>query len=153
MRYSIGPVRTTFLSVSFSILNLATHAGTPRRMPLSGEEIDRTFQRIDRRERIETDTLLRALASDQTTLRARAAALLGETGDASVVPALVAALSDESIHVGAHYPDAGMATTRWWANNSLKKLTKQDFGFRWDAPKPERETAINKWTQWLASSK
>ena len=146
-------MRTTLLVIGLSTLILVGHAELPPRVPLSGHDIDRTFRRIDRRERIETDTLLRALISDQTTLRARAAHLLGATGDAAVVPALIGALFDESSHVGAKYHEADMHTTRWWANDSLKTLTKQDFDFRWDAPEAERETAINRWNQWLAASK
>lgn len=146
-------MRTTLLVISLSTLISVGRAEPPPLVPLSSHDIDRTFQRIDRHQRIETDTLLRALISDQTALRARAAHLLGATGDAAVVPALIAALSDDSSHDGANYPEAGMATTRWWVNDSLKTLTKQDFGFRWDAPKSERETAINNWKQWLAASK
>ena len=39
----------------------------------------------------------------------------------------------------SRYTEPGMNTTRWWANESLKKLTRYDAGYRWDAPLPERE--------------
>jgi len=52
------------------------------------------------------------------------------------------------MHVGANYPEAGMATTRYWANESLKKLTEQDFGFIWNDPKEKRNQAIQQWINW-----
>lgn len=142
-------MKIALLIIALPMLSL-TAAEQPATTPLSQADIARTLRRIDRHEGIETDTLLRALISDQTYLRAGAARLLGDTADFSVVPALITALSDESYHVGANYPEAGMATTRYWANESLKKLTRQDFGFRWDAPKPDREDAISKWKAWAA---
>lgn len=116
--------------------------------PLSSEEIDRVFESVNQGKKVDRDTLHRALISDQKSLRADAARLLGEVGDATSVPHLIDALSDQSHHVGADYSNPGMATTRYWANASLKKLTKQDFGFVWDAPEVERQAAIKRWQVW-----
>jgi HEAT repeat protein len=146
-------VKATLLALGVLTLIVTSRAEPEPSPSLSDEDITRTFQRIARGEQIERDTLLRALVCDQTTLRARAAHLLGESGDLSVVPALITALSDDSSHVGANYRDPAMCTTRWWANESLKRLTKQDFGFRWDASIAEREIAINKWRVWASSTK
>ena len=66
-------------------------------------------------------------------------------GDLSDVPYLVDALSDESQHVGASYPYAGMSTTRYWANVALICITKQDLGYRWDDPIESRKAAIRRW--------
>lgn len=139
------------------IFGLAMLAGTSlaqftAHKPLSEDEVGLTLQRLHKSERVECGILLRALVSSQTYLRARAAHKLEECDDEAVVPALIVALSDESFHEGVDYPKAGMMTTRWWANESLKKLTRQDFGFRWDAPRPEREAAIILWKEWLAAS-
>jgi HEAT repeat protein len=121
--------------------------------PLSQEEIGRVLESVSQGKKVDRDTLHRALISDQTYLRASAARLLGEVGDTTSVPHLIDALSDQSVHVGANYPDASMATTRYWANESLKKLTKQDFGFAWGAPDVERQAAIKRWREWNQSTK
>jgi hypothetical protein len=120
---------------------------------LSEEEVGRVLQLIGHGGKVERDTLHRALISSQTYLRASAARLLGEAGDASSVPHLIDALSDQSVHVGANYREPGMATTRYWANESLKKLTKKDFGFVWNAPESERQAAIKRWRDWHASAR
>ena len=113
---------------------------------LSQQEIGSLFDKIDRGERIAASLLHRALAGPQFTLRADAARLLGAMGDLSSVPYLIDSLSDESSHEGRDYPDAGMATTCYWANESLKKLTREDFGFAWNSP--ERKDSVARWKRW-----
>jgi hypothetical protein len=120
----------------------------PKTEPLDDALVAKLFERIHRQERVEFDLLCQALVGHQTTLRALAATLLGESGDTRAIPFLIDALSDQSMHAGALYADAGDATTRHRANKSLKKLTKQDFGFVWNDPKENRQTAIRKWVNW-----
>jgi hypothetical protein len=117
---------------------------------LSQEEIGFWVNHLDDLKRADINMLHRALVCDQTYLRAKAAQQLGETGEATSISLLINALSDESFHVGVDYPAAGLETTRYWANESLKKLTKLDFGFRWDASKAERQAAIKRWKQWFS---
>ena len=96
------------------------------------------------------DGVHKALTGDQLTLRAYAATYMGKYGTAESAALLIDALSDESVHVGANYKDAGMATTRHRAKLGLKELTGEDFGFKWDAPSEERQAAIDKWKDWLS---
>jgi len=91
-----------------------------------------------------------ALRGDQLTNRAYAATYMGKYGTYKSVPLLINALSDESVHVGAHYADAGMATTRHRAYLALKELTGEDFGFVWNAPIEERAAVIAQYKDWLA---
>jgi len=121
----------------------------PKVKPLPDAEVDVLFKRIDKGEKIELPKLYQALNGPQTALRADAARELGKYGDKSSVPYLIDALSDESTHVGGRYPDAGMATTRYWANDSLKKLTGKDYGFVWNAPVEKRNEAIARWREWF----
>ena len=93
-----------------------------------------------------------ALNGPQTTLRAYAARALGKQGNETSIPYLIDALSDDSFHVGANYIDPGMATTRYWANESLKKLTEEDFGFIWNEPREKRIQAIVRWQNWYFSN-
>jgi hypothetical protein len=120
----------------------------PRIEPLREELVGVLFQRIDKKENIQFELLCRALVGPQFTLRAYAATLLGDSGDKRAIPFLIDALSDESVHDGALYLDAGDATTRHRANRALKKLTEQDFGFVWSDPKEKRNEAISKWIAW-----
>ena len=116
--------------------------------PLPQERIQEMFDRIGRNEKIELTLVYQALIGPQTALRADAARYLGTHGDETSTPHLINALGDDSMHVGARYPEAGMATTRYWANDSLKKLTGNDFGFVWNDPKEKREEAIGRWRAW-----
>lgn len=121
--------------------------GTPL-SPLPEEEYERIFNAFQTRERIPIKLLHQGLFAGQTTVRAYSASLLGDHGGQSSVPYLIDALSDSSMHVGARYVKPGMHTTRYWANESLKKLTKKDFGFVWDDPEEKRKDAIQRWRAW-----
>ncbi len=125
----------------------------PKATPLPDAEVGGLFAKIDKGEKIALPKLYQALNGPQTTLRAYAARELGKYGDQSSVPYLIDALSDESIHEGAHYTQPGMETTRYLANESLKKLTSKDFGFVWNDPVEKRNDAIAKWRDWLLNQK
>jgi HEAT repeat protein len=116
--------------------------------PLPHEQVAVLFDRINKGEKIDLPTLYQALNGPQTTLRAYAARELGKYGDGSSVPYLIDSLSDDSFHVGARYASRGMETTRYWANESLKALTREDFGFVWDDPIEQRNQAIGRWCEW-----
>ncbi|MEO6053556.1 MAG: HEAT repeat domain-containing protein [Chthoniobacterales bacterium] len=120
----------------------------PKVAPLSAEQMSVVSEKLQQKQTVSFELLIQALNDDQTTLRARAANALGNLGEMRAVPYLIDALSDDSGHKGAEYPEGGMCTTRYWANASLKKLTDRDFGFVWDAPQPKREEAIQKWIVW-----
>lgn len=92
-------------------------------------------------------TIRRGLVSSQMTDRARCAQWFIEHGTIEDVPYLIDALSDESAHVGAEYPLAGMATTRYWANVALIVICKTSYDYQWDAPKEKREYSISLWQQ------
>ena len=121
--------------------------------PLPDADVGTLFDKIDKSKPIELATLYRALQGPQYTLRAYAAIELGKYGDETSIPYLIDALSDESIHEGAEYIKPGMNTTRYWANESLKTLTKQDFGFVWDDPLDVRSEAISRWRNWSLEKK
>ena len=116
--------------------------------PLAHEKVDWLFRKIARKERVEPDVLHAALIGPQTALRADAARILAQWGDASSIPHLIHALTDESSHVGDDYPDAGMATTRYWAAKSLREMTGRDFGFVWSDPVEKRNAAVLRWSTW-----
>jgi beta-lactamase regulating signal transducer with metallopeptidase domain len=121
--------------------------------PLPSDLISEMFNRIEKDEEIDLKLIYQSLIGPQTTLRADAAGYLGIHGNSTSIPYLIDALSDESVHVGVHYIDRGMETTRYWANDSLKKLTSQDFGFIWNDPKEKRDQAIQKWRTWWEQNK
>ena len=121
----------------------------PTVVPLPDEQVAVLFDKINRGEKIELPILYQALNGPQTTLRAYAARELGKYGDQTSVPYLIDALSDESFHVGARYVTPGMETTRYWANESLKTLTGEDFGFVWNDPIEKRDQAITRWREWF----
>ena len=119
--------------------------------PLPEQEYGRIFNAHQTKQKVPIRLLHQGLFAAQTFVRARSAALLGDRGNRSSVPYLIDALSDQSTHVGANYPEAGMATTRYWANESLKRLTTQDFGFAWNDPEETRNGSIRKWSEWYRS--
>ena len=108
--------------------------------------------RIRKNEDIDLKRLCQALIGPQTALRAGAASYLGWHGSNASIPYLIDALADESYHV-KKYLEAGMHTTRYRANESLKKLTGKDFGFIWNDPKEKRDKAIKKWQNWWMKNK
>ena len=144
------------LVVAGTTLSAAEDHLAPKVDPLTASEISQAFAVLNSGKALSRNVLHRALISDQTALRADAAEALKTYGDISSVPFLIDALSDSTSYVGgghACFGKPGQNTTRYWANESLKHLTRQDFAFRWDATIPEREAAIKKWKQWFATSK
>lgn len=116
--------------------------------PLPHELVSVLFEKINKNKKIEINLLHQALNGPQTALRADAARILGDEGNETSIPYLIDALSDNSVHVGADYIEPGMATTRYWANESLKKLTGEDFGFIWNDSEDKRVEAIKRWREW-----
>lgn len=146
---------------TFSLLmicvSVSTVAGTERFSPelpkLSQEEIGEWVGKVQPSIKIDKSIIRRGLISDQMALRADCARYLAFHGDLSDVPYLLDALSDESMHVGANHPYAGMATTRYWANVALISITKNDLGYRWDDPVERRREAIHRWAAYRESTK
>ena len=87
------------------------------------------------------------LIGSQMTYRAKSAQWFIKHGTIEDVPYLIDSLSDESSHKGATYTQAGMATTRYWANVALVVICKTSFDFQWNAPKEKREYSISLWKQ------
>lgn len=129
------------------------HNIAPSVEPLPDELINGMFEQLSHNEKINLSTIYRALVTSQTTLRAQAARYLGDHGDKTSVPYLIDALKDDSIHLGATYSTDGMNTTRYWANDSLKKLTGKDFGFTWNDAKEKRRGARARWIKWYLENK
>ena len=117
--------------------------------PLPDEDIDALFRQLNNREQIPLASLHQALKSSQLTLRAYSARALGAYDNETSIPYLIDTLCDDSFHVGASYSDPGMATTRYWANDSLENLTGKDFGFSWNDAKSERVKAVFRWRAWF----
>ena len=141
--------RTIFLTLLVaSSIAYGAEQLAPKIEPLEEKLVSVLFERIDKKEKIEFELLCQALIGPQTTLRAYAATLLGDSGDKRAIPFLIDALSDDSAHVGANYIDPGDATTRHRANKGLKKLTKREFRFVWNDPKKKRNEAILKWIEY-----
>ena len=97
--------------------------------------------------RTHAPTIRRGLVGSQLTYRAHSAQWFIEHGTVEDVPYLIDALSDESMHVGANYPVAGMATTRYWVNVALIVICKTSYDYRWDDSAEKREYAISLWQQ------
>ena len=145
-----------FLNISFLIVFTSALAPGFKTLakplaPLPEREYPRILNSPRTKQKLPVKLLCRGLAAGQMTVRARSAMLLGDQGHRSSVPYLIDTLSDQSRHDGANYPEAGMATTRYWANESLKKLTQQDFGFAWNDPEEDRNKAIARWRTWYLS--
>lgn len=119
-------------------------------MPLPYDQVSEMFGKFQAGDDIELNLVYQALAGPQYSLRAEAATYLGKHGNESSVPYLIDALSDQSMHDGALYTIAGMATTRYRANEALKKLTGQDFSFLWNDPIDTRSRAIIRWREWYS---
>ena len=118
-------------------------------IPLPYEKVSEMFERFRADDNIDLGMVYQALVGPQTALRAEAATYLGTHGDETSIPHLIDALSDQSMHVGG-FISGGPATTRYRANESLKKLTGRDFGFVWDDPIDKRSEAIIRWREWYS---
>jgi hypothetical protein len=125
----------------------------PKLKPLSHEEIGIWVGKVVPEKTIEKSIIRRGLISSQTALRADCARYLATHGDLSDIPYLIDKLSDESMHVGASYPHAGMSTTRYWANVALICICKIDVGYRWDDPIEKRTKQIESWKNHWSNAK
>jgi type II secretory pathway component GspD/PulD (secretin)/beta-lactamase regulating signal transducer with metallopeptidase domain len=131
--------------------------------PLSAEKVGEMLELLvgeffgnpPRHHEIDLNLIYQSLIGPQAALRLLSAQYLGRYGNSSSIPYLIDALSDESRVVGYDIFIDGdvMNTVRYWANDSLKKLTGKDFGFIWDDPKDKRNEAIQRWQQWWDNNK
>lgn len=88
----------------------------------------------------------RAMLSDpQYDVRAQAAKTLFAFGDESGLPILVESLSSEVDWFGIDYGQ--IAREDAW--NFLKKITKDDFGFKPWEPRADREPGLRRWQEWM----
>lgn len=97
--------------------------------------------------RSHAETIRRGLVGTQMTYKAESAQWFIKHGTIEDVPYLIDALSDESMHVGANYPLAGMSTTRYWANVALIVICKVSYDYQWDSSEEKREYSISLWKQ------
>ena len=150
------PASFAFLPVAFLLTSISLHAETlaPKLEKLSEQEIGEWFKDVGSEQEMPIPIARRGLISNQTTFRARCAQHIARHGTWEDVPYLIDSLSDESVHEGAKYPYAGMASTRYWANVALIAICKVDMGFRWDDPPEKRKEAIGRWEIiWKSRSK
>jgi hypothetical protein len=119
---------------------------------LTTQEIGDLVRRFHTMDQLDRASLHSLLDADRYYLRASAAQQLGETGDATSIPHLIDALNDEVLHADTQPPNGRKDRTPFWANQSLKRLTKQDFGFNWNEPKLQRDAAIKRWREWFKST-
>ena len=113
---------------------------------LSADDLNKALL-DDEKPRSHVDRIRKGLVSNQLTDRARCAQWFIDHGTLEDVPYLIKSLSDDSMHVGATYPLAGMATTRYWANVALIVICKTSYDFQWDSSKEKREYSISLWEQ------
>lgn len=153
LNYSLLKPQKKNIKYEHKVIIRKTLVLAPKIKPLPDDQVGEMFVRIEKDEDIDLKLIYQSLIGPQTTLRAYAARYLGAHGNNTSIPYLIDALSDESMHVGAKYIKAGMATTRYWANDSLEKLTGNDFGFIWNDPRNKRDEAIKRWQQWWQKNK
>lgn len=116
------------------------------------EVIDQARLQSDRP--LSAEALHRLIRGNQFTFRALACDRAADSGDPRLVPVLIDALADESMHVGARYlADSGLWTTRERCYRALRRLTDESFGFRWDDPPDQRREAIDRWRSWYLESR
>jgi len=99
------------------------------------------------------EALHRLIRGNQLSFRADACDRAALSGDARLIPILIDALSDESMHEGAEYAgNSGLWTTRRRCHLALLQLTGESFGYHWNDPPATRELAIARWRTWFSSS-
>ena len=84
------------------------------------------------------EDLAAGLQSELGSERAAACIRAGQSRDKSVLPLLVERLEDTD------------ADVRLFAINALRKITGQDFGYRYYASLAGRSEAVLRWRKWLA---
>ena len=91
--------------------------------------------------------IMKRLDDDQYDVRSQAARTLHAFGDESGLPVLVESLAIEHAWFDIDYGQ--LAREDAW--NFLKKLTKDDFGYKpWESPR-ERSAGLKRWQAWMAA--
>jgi hypothetical protein len=140
--YSYGKVNGVFFRVNLNNKAIVR----PEKI-----ETEKLFDMFAKQKKTDPYEAIAALKVGQLTLRAYAARYMGGSGDKNFIPYLIEALSDDSIHVGAKYQDAGMASTRYNAYLSLKKLSGKAFPYSWKADHKTRVAQQKVWEEWFFS--
>ena len=145
-------MKPVLIALLFCSIGLAAERISPKVESIDSKEL-RPALHAKEDYRSHAPMIRRGLVGSQMTFRAYSAQWLIEHGTIEDVPFLIDALSDESGHVGANYPLAGMATTRYWANIALIVICKTSYDFQWDASKEKRKYSISLWVQHWESIK
>ncbi|HZN61825.1 MAG TPA: HEAT repeat domain-containing protein [Planctomycetota bacterium] len=98
-------------------------------------------------DRDSTEALRKALNDETYDVRAQAAKTLFGFGDESGLPVLVASLRSEAEWFDIDYGQIA----REDACNFLKKITKDDFGFKAWEPVDKRAPGLKRWEEWIAA--
>ncbi|HTV47651.1 MAG TPA: HEAT repeat domain-containing protein [Phycisphaerae bacterium] len=80
------------------------------------------------------------LNSDDPSQKIPAMRQAAQNHDISAIPALIDALGSEDPAI------------RFYAIYALEQITGQQFGYVYYAPEPQRDTAIERWKEWLAKN-
>ena len=139
-------MKSAFIALLLCSISLGAERISPKVESIDPEEL-RPALHAKEDYRSHAPMIRRGLVGSQMTYRAYSAQWFIEHGTIEDVPFLIDALSDELGHVGANYPLAGMATTRYWANVALIVICKASYDFQWDASKEKREYSISLWVQ------
>lgn len=143
----MNPMKFVCLFALLTLSGSAAERVAPKLEKTPTEEVRKALATFENEGKGDLALIRRGLISDQTYDRARCAQCLIKYGGVEDIPFLIDALSDESSHVGANYPVAGMETTRYWANVALIVICRTSYDYRWDAPAEKREYAISLWKQ------
>lgn len=139
-------MKSAFIALLLCSISLAAERISPKVESIDPEELNPALHAKEDY-RSHAQVIRRGLVGSQMTYRARSAQWFIEHGTIEDVPYLIDALSDDSMHVGANYPLAGMATTRYWANVALIVICKTSYDYQWDASNEKRDYSISLWTQ------
>ncbi len=139
------------MRIILTILFLFTSSCGAERVALEVESIDpeELLPSLNATEdfRAHAEIVRRGLVGTQLSYRAESAKWFIKHGTVEDIPYLIDSLSDDTMHVGASYRLAGMATTRYWANVALIVICKMSYDYQWDSSKEKRRYSISLWTQ------
>ena len=85
-------------------------------------------------------SVARGLQSEDPSVRAQSAVRAAETDDRQSLPLLVERLEDDS-------PDVRML-----AIEALRRMTGEDFGYRFYADESQRAASVRQWREWLKAN-
>lgn len=95
------------------------------------------------------DALHSTLKSKNKRGRLAAARALADAGDISSIPYLIDSLmAPERSEVAT----TAEQSTPYWANEALKRISRFDAGFVWNASEQSRAHAVVRWRAWFARS-